>query len=80
MPRLARLDMPGLLQHVTVPGVERREIFLDNSDRKRFVDRLSDLLIETETLCYAWSLIPNHFDLLLLPRHFKLSDGLRGYL
>ena len=61
MPRLARLDTPGLLQHVIVRGVERREIFLDNSDRERFVDRLSDLLIETETLCYAWSLIPNHY-------------------
>jgi len=80
MPRLARLDMPGLLQHVIIRGVESREIFLDNSDRERFVDRLSDLLIETETLCYAWSLIPNHFHMLLLPTRFKLAVVMRRLL
>jgi hypothetical protein len=30
MPRSARLDMPGLLQHVIVRGIERRKIFLDD--------------------------------------------------
>jgi putative transposase len=80
MPTVARLDMPGFLQHVIVRGVERREIFLDESDRQRFVDRLSDVLIETETLCYAWSLIPNHFHLLLLPTRFKLAVVMRRLL
>jgi hypothetical protein len=61
MPRVARLDTPGLLQHVIVRGVERREIFSDDRDRGRFVVRLSSLLEETETSCYAWALIPNHF-------------------
>jgi len=60
MPRVARLDVPGLLQHVIVRGVERREIFVDDHDRSRFLDRLSGLLGETETRCYAWALIPNH--------------------
>jgi len=43
MPRVARLDVPGLLQHVIVRGVERREIFVDDHDRSRFLDRLSGL-------------------------------------
>ena len=34
MPRQARLDAPGLLQHVMARGIERREIFKDDKDRK----------------------------------------------
>jgi len=35
MPGFARLDSPGVLQHVIVPGNERKKIFLDNEDRRR---------------------------------------------
>ena len=34
MPRQARLDAPGALQHVMARGIERRKIFLDDKDRK----------------------------------------------
>jgi REP element-mobilizing transposase RayT len=61
MPRTARLDLPGLLQHVMVRGIERRKIFRDDADRQAFCDRLSLLLEETGTQCLAWALIPNHF-------------------
>ena len=53
MPRLARLDAPGVLHHIMIRGIERRKIFLDNEDREDFLDRLSNLLPQTETLCYA---------------------------
>ena len=45
MPRDARLDIAGVLQHVIVRGVERRDIFLDDDDRQSFLDRFSNLLI-----------------------------------
>jgi hypothetical protein len=41
------IDIPGLLQNVIVRGIERREIFLDDSDRSMFVNRFSALLEET---------------------------------
>jgi len=28
MPRLARLDAPGVLHHVIIRGIERRKIFI----------------------------------------------------
>ena len=59
MPRLARLDTPGLLQHVMARGIERREIFKDDKDRELFLGRLAIVLDETQTQCYAWALIPN---------------------
>jgi REP element-mobilizing transposase RayT len=80
MPRHARLDIPGVLQHVIVRGIEKRRIFLDNKDRLLFVDRLSSLLLETDTDCFAWALLPNHIHLLLRPNHDKLSTFMRRLL
>ncbi len=59
MPRLARLDAPGVLHHIIIRGIERRKIFRDDKDRNDFIDRLSDLLPATQTACYAWAFIPN---------------------
>ena len=77
MPRQARLDAPGLLQHVIARGIERREIFKDDQDRKSFLDRLATILEETQTQCYAWALIPNHFHLLLRTGPTPLSKVMR---
>jgi len=65
MPRQARLDAPGALQHVMARGIERRKIFLDDKDRTSFLERLALILEETQTQCYAWALIPNRFHILL---------------
>ncbi len=80
MPRQARIDIPGLLQHVIVRGIERSDIFLDDDDRSCFVERLSSLLVKTGTDCFAWALIPNHFHLLLCCNHADLSRFMRSLL
>jgi len=80
MPRLARLDIAGVLQHVIVRGIERRDIFTDDQDRQRFVDRFNSLLSETCVRCYAWSLLSNHFHLLLMPTATPLSSFMRRLL
>ena len=71
MPRLARLDTPGLLNHVMIRGIERRKIFWDDNDREDFIERLSFLLPETKTQCYAWSFLSNH-------AHFLFRSGPNG--
>jgi len=63
-----------------VRGIERRVIFMDNTDRNDFVDRLRRLLSETGSSCYAWALIPNHFHLLLRPGAKGLSHLMRRLL
>ncbi|MBW2635955.1 MAG: transposase, partial [Deltaproteobacteria bacterium] len=65
MPRKARIDPPGALQHIIARGIARRKVFDDNADRDFFVDRLGLILTDTNTQCFAWALIPNHFHLLL---------------
>ena len=55
MPRRARLDAPGTLNHVIVRGIERRRIVDDVADRKNFVERLGQLAADTDTRIYAWA-------------------------
>jgi len=71
MPRTARMDTPGLLHHIMIRGIERRKIFDDDKDRENLIERLSNLLPETKTQCYAWSFLSNH-------AHFLLRSGPRG--
>ena len=80
MPRLARLDIAGLLQHVIVRGIERRDVFNDDHDRQLFVVRFVSLLSETGVRCYAWALLSNHFHLLLMPTSTPLSHFMRRLL
>lgn len=80
MPRQARIDIPGLLQHVIIRGVARTDIFLADEDREDFVQRLSQLLDETRTSCTAWALLDNHVHLLLTPTEQSLARFMRRLL
>ena len=80
MPRTARLDIPGLLQHVMVRGIEKSPIFLDDEDRTPFVERFSKLRVETDTQCYAWALRTNHFHLLIVHQRDTLARFMRRLL
>jgi putative transposase len=68
MPRLARLDAPGVLHHIMIRGIERRKIFLSRRDYEDFLDRPAILLPETKRACYAWALLQNH-------AHFLFGTG-----
>ena len=65
MPRKARIDAPGAIHHIICRGIESRNIFWDDADRNDFLQRLEKILSESNTPCYAWALLPNHFHLLL---------------
>jgi REP element-mobilizing transposase RayT len=80
MPRTARLDIPGLTYHVIARGVNRCDLFLDDNDRRKFLRRFSDLLTETQTQCFAWALMSNHFHLLLRPQQTGLAHLMRRLL
>ncbi|MCP4629032.1 MAG: hypothetical protein GY850_36825 [bacterium] len=46
MPRLAGLDAPGILHHVMGRGIERKKIFINDTDRNDFIDRLAAIVEE----------------------------------
>jgi REP element-mobilizing transposase RayT len=65
MPRGPRLDHPGALHHVIARGIERRDIFYSDVDRRDLLDRLAQLAPAMDTPIYAWCLMSNHVHLLV---------------
>ncbi len=65
MPRKSRIDAAGALHHVIARGIDRGKIFQDPADKRNFLVRLGKILNNTETRCFVWALIANHFDLIL---------------
>ena len=80
MPRLPRLDAPGVLHHVMGRGIEKKNIFVSNKDRNDFINRLAQLAEEGAIEVYAWALMPNHFHLLLKTKNRPLSSSMRKLL
>ena len=77
MSRLARLDAPGVLHHVMGRGIEGNDIFQSVTDCQDFVDRLNKLAIKGAFDVYAWTLMPNHFHLLVKTPEANISRSMR---
>ena len=80
MPRGPRIDYPGLLHHVIVRGIERREIFTKEDDYEDFINRLEESLKNSGAEVFAWVLMPNHFHLLIRIGVKPLTSIMRGLL
>ena len=63
-----------------VRGIEGCNIFRNDDDRDNFIERLGKILFESDTSCYAWALIPNHFHLLLQTGSIPISTVMRRLL
>jgi REP-associated tyrosine transposase len=82
MTRPLRLQFPNAVYHVTCRGNERKDIFRDNGDRKRFLQYLTQSLSAYTVKLYSYVLMNNHFHFLLetpmgnlgeFMRHFNIS-------
>jgi len=62
-----------------VRGIERRRIVDDDLDRRKFVARVGELALATNTKAYAWALLSdfNEGTQGSLPVHAQANDGLR---
>ena len=65
MPRLLRIQFEGALYHVMFRGNERRVIFRDDVDRRRFLHRIRETQALRPVRLYLVCLMPNHVHLLL---------------
>lgn len=80
MPRKSRIDTPGALHFITVRGIEGRRTFRDDADRVNFRDRLARIVTDTNTICFAWALMPDHAHLLLRTGDGSLAMVMRRLL
>jgi len=70
--------LPGAACHITQRGVDRRETFSDDGDRRTYLQLLQQNLSETETRLLGWCLMTNHVHLIAVPeREDSLSVLLR---
>ena len=74
MPRQARLDSSGLLNHVIARAVGKEDLFRGEKDRELFLERLEACLEKSKAGCYAWVLMSNHIHLLIRTGIRPLSE------
>lgn len=77
MPRPLRIQYPGALYHITARGNEKRDIFLDNGDRRKFLSLMKDLAEEKKFVFHAYCLMKNHYHILLETPFGNLSQGMQ---
>jgi len=79
MARPLRIQYCGAVYHVTCRGNERREIFRDDNDRKRFLQILLQSLAVYGVKLYSYVLMNNHFHLLIETPKGNLGEFMRHF-
>ncbi len=76
MTRPLRLEFEGALYHVTSRGNARKNIFLDDADRRHFLGILAEVVDRFGWICHAYCLMTNHYHLLIETPDANLSRGM----
>ncbi len=76
MPRRLRIEVCGY-HHIYNRGVAKSDIFLNNSDKEKFLEILSETSKEYKFNIHSFCLMDNHYHLLLENQKENLSDGMR---
>lgn len=76
MPRLTRLDIPNIPQHLVQRGNNRQPIFFDEDDYCCFLDYLREGLSKYSCQLHAYALMTNHVHLLVKPNETGAVSGL----
>ncbi len=72
MARLPRLILAGQTHHLIQRGHNRQAIFVDDQDRRKYVDTLREVAAIHGVAVHAYVLMDNHVHLLVTPQQ---SDG-----
>jgi REP element-mobilizing transposase RayT len=77
MARPLRIQFPGAIYHVVARGNARQQIFLQDTDRRRFLEELWRTCDLKNWLVWAYCLMNNHFHLILETAEPTLASGMR---
>lgn len=80
MARKVRLEYSGAIYHVLNRGDRREPIFLDDLDRRNFVQTLGEACLKTGWQVHAYVLMPNHFHLVVETPQPNLVVGMKWLL
>ena len=73
MARHLRLEFEGAIYHITSRGNERSDIFRDDHDKERFLEKLAEIVEEHHVRLYAYVIMTNHYHLLIETPRGNLS-------
>ena len=79
MPRAPRINIPNLIYHVVNRGVQQGPLFHDDADRLEFIDWLRETRRRYPIDVHQYSLMTNHYHLLLQPLETTLSTTMQFF-
>ena len=77
MARPLRLDYPDTFYHILSRGNERRDIFHDAKDYRRFLDLIGRMVERFKLEIHAYVLMKNHYHLLVRTQQANLSRAIQ---
>lgn len=77
MARPLRIEFEGAWYHVMSRGAARRDVFVTDNQRDRFLELLGDLASRFEIETHVYCLMTNHYHLLLHTPGGNLARGMR---
>ena len=77
MARPLRIKLAGALYHVTSRGDRREDIFIDDSDRRQWLEILKSVCECFNWVCHAYCLMDNHYNIVVEIVEGILSKGMR---
>jgi len=79
MARPIRVEFAGAVYHVMARGNERRAIYRDDEDRRRFMDTVGEMAERFGIRVHGYCLMPNHYHLIVETPRGNLSQAV-GWL
>jgi REP element-mobilizing transposase RayT/AraC-like DNA-binding protein len=77
MARPLRIEFAGALYHVTSRGDGQEDIYLDDIDRRNFIDILKEVCKRFNWVVHAYCLMSNHYHILIETPDSNLAKGMR---
>lgn len=77
MPRSIRIEYEGAYYHVMARGNQKAAIFVDNDDRRYFLQTLGEACKMTGWKVHAWVLMRNHYHLFIQTPEANLVEGMK---
>lgn len=77
MARPLRIEYSGAIYHVTSRGDRREDIYLDDEDRRLWLEIFGAVCERFNWRCHAWCLMSNHYHIVVETVDGNLSKGMR---
>lgn len=79
MARPLRIQYPGAFYHLTNRGNDRKSIFKDDEDRRRFLEILAQSIATYQVVLHGYVLMANHYHLLVETPLGNLAEFMRHF-